>query len=104
MKISFVLDRSTASCFKLAGVKDVYTVESADEAGEKIDELLKDQEMLAILVVDHLFNQIPDLAERAEKRTYPLITSIAGTKGPAPVRTDPLAELIRRKVGIEVKW
>jgi vacuolar-type H+-ATPase subunit F/Vma7 len=104
LKISFVLDRATASCFRLAGVKGVYSVESADEAGQKIDELLKDPEMLAILVVDYLFNQIPDLAERTEKRTYPLITSIAGTKGPVPIRTDPLAELIRRKVGIEVRW
>jgi V/A-type H+-transporting ATPase subunit F len=104
MKIAFVVDRSTAACFKVAGVRDVYSVKTAEEAKEKMDELLKDQDILAILIVDHLFNQISEVAERAEKRTYPLVTSIAGTKGPVAVKTDPLAELIRRKVGIEVKW
>jgi vacuolar-type H+-ATPase subunit F/Vma7 len=104
MKISFVLDRSTASCFKTAGVRNVYAVENADQAREKVNELLKDQEMLAILVVDHLFNQIPDLAERTEKKIYPLIMSIGGTKGLVSIKTDPLADLIRRKVGIEVRW
>jgi vacuolar-type H+-ATPase subunit F/Vma7 len=60
--------------------------------------------MLAILVVDHLFNQIPDVTEMTEKRTYPLVMSITGTKGAVPIKTDPLAEMIRRKVGIEVRW
>ena len=99
-----MLDRSTASCFKTAGVGDVYSAENTDQAREIINELLKNQEMLAILVVDHLFNQIADLAERIGKKTYPLVMSITGTRGPAAVKTDPLAELIRRKVGIEVRW
>jgi vacuolar-type H+-ATPase subunit F/Vma7 len=104
MKISFVLDRSTASCFKSAGIRDVYSVETAEEAREIVVNLLKDREMLAVLVVDHFFNQMPDLSERTQKRTYPLVTSIAGTKGAIEIKIDPLAELIRQKVGIEVKW
>lgn len=104
MKIAFVLDRGTATCFKLAGVKDVYYADNSEEAEERVNELLGDTDLLAIVIVDRIFKQIPAVIERIEKRKYPMVLSIPGTKGPAPIEPDPLAELIRRKVGIEVKW
>ena len=104
MKISFVLDRETAACFKLAGMQEVYVVDSPQEAEEKLAKLQGDSDMLAILIVDHIFRQIPLVIERIEREKYPAVLAIHGTRGAVPIEPDPLAELVRRKVGIEVRW
>jgi vacuolar-type H+-ATPase subunit F/Vma7 len=103
MKIAFILDKSSATCFKLAGIKEVYSANNAEEAEKKVNELLQDPDLLAIVIIDHLFRQIPTTIESIERRRRPILLSIPGTKGPFPIEPDPLAELIRRKVGIEVR-
>jgi vacuolar-type H+-ATPase subunit F/Vma7 len=104
LKIAFVLDRSTATAFKLAGIGEVYSADTAEEAEENVDRLKEDPDMLAIVMSDFLFNQIPATIERIWKEKYPLILSIPSTKGKVAAGPDPLAELIRRKVGIEVRF
>jgi vacuolar-type H+-ATPase subunit F/Vma7 len=104
VKISFVLDRETAACLKLAGMQEVYVVDSPQEAEERLEKLQGDSDVLAILIVDRMFKQIPAAIERIERQKYPAVLAIPSIRGPVPIEPDPLAELVRRKVGIEVRW
>jgi len=103
MKIALVADRSTATCFKLAGLSDVSIVKNAEEAEKGIDELLARGDLAVILATERLVDQVPGLAEKVAERRYPLIVPIPETRGPMVAKTDLIVELIRRKAGIEVK-
>jgi len=103
MKIALVADRSTAACFRLAGLSDVNVVESAEEAGKKVEELLGRNDIGIILITQRLVDQVPGLADKTVDRKYPLIVPIPERRGPAVTKTDLIVELIRRKAGIEVK-
>lgn len=103
MKIALVADRSTASCFKLAGLSDINVVDDAEEAGKRVEELLGRPDVGIILITERLADQVPGLADKTVDRRYPLVLPIPERRGPAVVKTDLIVELIRRKAGIEVK-
>lgn len=101
--IALVADKNTVTCFKLAGLKNVYYVENAEEAEKRIRELSEEPDLAIILVTEHVVNQIYGTIEKIIERRYPLIVPIPSTEGPVKMKTDLIVELIRRKAGIEVK-
>ena len=103
MKIALIAEKNTATCFKLAGLKDVYSVKSAEEAANILTSLLEDSNLAFVLVTERLIDQIRNVAGKIAERKYPMIIPIPDTLGPAEAKTDFVVELIRRKAGIEVK-
>ncbi len=103
MKIALIAEKNTATCFKLAGLKDVYPVSSTEEAANILAGLLEDSNLAFVLVAERLIDQIRHVAGKTAERKYPMIIPIPDTLGPAEARTDFVVELIRRKAGIEVK-
>ena len=101
--IALVADKNTVTCFKLAGLRDVYHMDNAEEAEKCIHELSEKPDLLAILVTERLLDQIYGAIEKIIERKYPLIVPIPDMGGPIKMKTDLMVELIRRKVGIEVK-
>ena len=101
--IALVADKNTATCFKLAGLKDVHSVKDAEEAEKCLHALLEKNDLAIVLVTERIMNQIHDTIEKIMERKSPLIIPIADMKGPTTVKTDLIVELIRRKTGIEVK-
>lgn len=101
--IALVADKNTATCFKLAGLKHVYSVESPEEAEKRIRTLLEKDDPAIILITERLFNQIHSSLENASERRYPVVIPIPDTKGRKMLKIDPIIELVRRKTGIEVK-
>jgi V/A-type H+-transporting ATPase subunit F len=101
--IALVADKNTITCFKLAGLKNVYCVENAEEAEKHIRELSEDPNLAIILVTERVVNQIYGTLEKIIERKYPLIVPIPDTGGSTTMKTDLIVELIRRKAGIEVK-
>jgi V/A-type H+-transporting ATPase subunit F len=102
-EIALVADKNTVTCFKLAGLKNVYCVENAEEAEKCIRELSEEPNLAIILVTERVVNQIYGTLEKIIERKYPLIVPIPNTRGPMTMKTDLIIELIRRKAGIEVK-
>jgi len=96
-------DKNTVTCFKLAGLKDVYSVENAEEAEKCLHALLEKNNLTIVLVTERIMNQIQNTLEIITEHKYPLIIPIADMKGPITVKTDLIVELIRGKTGIEVK-
>ena len=101
--IALVADKNTVTCFKLAGLKDVYSVENAEEAEKCIRELSEKPNLAILLVTERIVNQVYGAIEKITERKYPLIIPVPDTRGPITMKTDLIIELIIRKAGIEVK-
>ena len=101
--IALLVDRHTVTCFKLAGLTNIFSVEDTKEAEKRLLTLLEKDKLRVILVSEHLMNQI-QISEKIGERQYPLIIPIPSLQGPKMLKTDLIAELIKRKTGIEVKF
>jgi V/A-type H+/Na+-transporting ATPase subunit F len=104
MKIAIVADKDTVNCFKLSGLEHAYSVEDTEEAEKRIRELIETHGFAVILTTDNIANSIrATINEITEEREYPLIISIPNVDGSSPLLLDPITELIKRKIGIELK-
>lgn len=101
--IALIADRRTTTSFKLAGLKDVYRVENAEEAEKRIRNLSERSDLKVILVTESVVNQIHDVIQGIAERKYPLVIPIPSAEGSTMMKTDLIVELIKRKAGIEVK-
>ena len=100
--IALLADRHTVTCFKLAGLSNIFSVEDAKEAEKHLLSLLERNDLRIILVSEHLMNQIQIFEKIADQS--PLIIPISDLQGPTVHKTDLIAGLIKRKTGIEVKF
>lgn len=104
MKISVVGDLTTITGFRLAGVKDAYEVEEPSKAVSVLKELLKDENMGLIIISEKIADKLrEDLKRLTEGRFTPLVVEIPDKKGPIEKRVDPIKELVKRAVGVEIK-
>ena len=101
--IGLLADRHTATCFKLAGLSNIFSVDDAKEAEKHLLALLEKDNLRIILVSEHLMNKI-QIFEKITEPQCPLIIPIPDLQGPTTLKTDFIAELIKRKTGIEVKF
>ena len=104
MKIAILADGDTVNCFKLAGLERAYAVKNAEEAEERIRELLETPDFAVLVTTDNVANRVrATINEVTEEQEVPLIISIPSVSGPSPLAVDPINELIKRKTGIELK-
>lgn len=105
MKISVIGDHNTVVGFKLAGVNEGIEVEGAKAALAAIKELLKDKDSGLIIITERLFKPISEEVKRlTEKRLTPLIITIPDSKGFKEERVDVIKGIIKRTIGIEIKY
>jgi V/A-type H+-transporting ATPase subunit F len=105
MKISVVGDFDTITGFRLAGIKDAYEVEEPAEAVETLKKLVKDEEIGLVIITERLADEIRKETEAIfEGRITPLMVEIPDKGGPIEKKVDPIKELIRRAVGVEIKF
>lgn len=103
MKIGVVGDSTTVTGFRLAGVKDAYEVEAGRAAGV-LKELFKDENIGLIIISERIAEQIRrDIDRLTEGKVTPLIVEIPDKKGAIEKKIDPIKELIKRAVGVEIK-
>jgi V/A-type H+-transporting ATPase subunit F len=103
-KIAVVADRDTAVYFRLAGIKDSYSVKDPQEAERKLIEIVQNPEIAVIIITERLAEKIQHIiAKITERRLYPLIISVPNKQGPIPRKIDPIAALIKRTVGVEIR-
>ena len=101
--IALLADRHTVTCFKLAGLSNIFSVEDAKKAEKHLLALLEKNDHRIILVSENLLNKL-QLFEKVVDPQSPLIIPIPDLKGSKTLKTDFIAELIKRKTGIEVKF
>ncbi len=105
MRISLVGDKDTVVGFQLAGIKDSHAVETPEEARAALLEIAKDKDAGLIIITERLADKLrSEIAAITEGKVTPLVVEIPDKSGPIEKRVDPIKELIRRAVGVEVKF
>jgi len=99
MKIAVVGDLDMATGFRLAGLTDVYEVNNNDEALKAL-EGLKDREDIGLIIIsEKLGESIRDRLSKFNK----IVVEVPDKNGPIVREHDPIKELVRKAVGIELK-
>jgi len=105
MKISIIGDHSTAVGFKLAGVNEAIEAENPKDALAALKELMKDKEAGLIIITERLAKPASgEIKRMTEKRVAPLVVAIPDSKGFSEERVDTIKDIIRRAIGIEIKY
>ncbi|HIQ32941.1 MAG TPA: V-type ATP synthase subunit F [Methanothermococcus okinawensis] len=99
MKIGVVGDLHMTVGFRLAGLTDVYQVEDPKEALKIIEELDRREDIGLIIISEKLGDALRDKLSKIE--TY--IVEVPDKEGPIARERDPIGELVRKAVGIELK-
>ncbi len=100
-EIGLLADKHTATCFKLAGLESVFSVDNPNQAEKKLSEIMKTANLRILLVSEQILNKIQLKPETTDQS--PLIIPIPTMKSREAPKVDFMADLIKRKTGIEVK-
>ncbi|WXG45874.1 MAG: V-type ATP synthase subunit F [Candidatus Atabeyarchaeum deiterrae] len=104
MKVAAIADSDTIIGLRLAGVRDSYLVESPQQAEEMLRKVLQDQDVGLIILTEKIADKVRDMInDFTSQRTFPVIVEIPDKRGTEQGRRDPLKDIIRRAVGLEVK-
>ena len=101
-KIAIIADQDTVTGFMLGGIKEGYPVEDLEQADKTIEELVKKEYSILITtekIGDGLREKIDNLTS---ERALPMIIEIPDKTGSIERETDPLRELIKRVIGVEM--
>lgn len=105
MNISVIGDHSTVTGFRLAGVNEGFEVAGGKEALPILKDKFKEKEAGLIIITEKIYGEIEDEIKRlTEKRVTPMIVAIPDSKGFFEERVDPIRELVKKAVGIEIKY
>ncbi|HID47122.1 MAG TPA: V-type ATP synthase subunit F [Methanothermococcus okinawensis] len=99
MKIGVVGDFHMTVGFRLAGLTDVYQVETPEDAIKVIEELDRREDIGLIIISEKLGDTLGDKLSKIN--TY--IVEVPDKDGPIVRERDPIRELVRKAVGIELK-
>jgi len=100
--IAVIADPDTVTGFKLGGVKEGYPVEDIKEAETTFKELFK-QDFSIIITTEKIGDQLRETIDKLTgASTLPMIIEVPDKTGPTERATDPMRELIRRVIGVEM--
>jgi V/A-type H+-transporting ATPase subunit F len=104
MEIGVVGDFDTVTGFRLAGVRGAYEVEEPGAAVKTLKKLMREDVGL-IIITERLADQIRDeIATLTEGKAFPLIVEIQDKQGPIEGKVDPIMALIKKAVGVDIKF
>ena len=100
-KIAVMADPDTVTGFMLGGIKDGFPVENMEEAGDKLKKLVKEYSIIITTEkIGDNFRETIDKMSRAS--ALPMIIEIPDKKGSIERESDPIRELIKRVIGVEM--
>ncbi len=104
MEIGVVGDFDTVTGFRLAGVKAAYEAEEPGAAVESLKKLIK-EDIKVIIITERLADEIRnEITALTEGKAFPLIVEIQDKKGPIEGKVDPIRALIKKAVGVDIKF
>lgn len=105
MKIVSLTNAQTAMGLRLGGLKECHVVDNPEEGGNMLIELSNDPDTGILLVDDAIARLNHKLIDeiRASNKTFPIIVEIqTSTKLEAGEGADPLKDLIKRAIGVDI--
>ena len=103
MKVAVIGDRDTISGFKLAGCVG-YVVNTPQEAREELQRQAAQTDIGLILITERIAEQIRPTFKRITQTFKTPILEIPDKSGPLAEKSEAIDELIRRAVGVEIKY
>jgi vacuolar-type H+-ATPase subunit F/Vma7 len=102
-QIALLADNTTITCFKLAGITNVFPINNQKDAKKILLELLNDKNLKFILITNSLLNEM-QLIDELSDHQYPIIIPIPEVLMEKKLKVDLIGEMIKRKTGIEIKF
>lgn len=105
MDVAVIGDVDTVTGFRLAGVNAAFPVADAEQARAKLQELSQDDTKAIIIITEKLAEAIRDTIDEIEgskRKISPIIVEIPDREGKIEREVDPLRELIKRAIGVEM--
>ena len=100
--IAVIADPDTVTGFKLGGIKSGYPVEDMNEAKTRLEELFK-QDFSIIITTERIGDELRETIDKLTRTsTLPMIIEVPDKTGPSERATDPIGELIKRVIGVEM--
>jgi len=104
VSIALIADVDTVNFFKLGGLDYAFKVIKPGEAKKYLQQLIEKPELSILITTDDIANKNRALInEIIEEHEFPIIISIPTLGGTTQPVTDTITELIKRKIGIELK-
>jgi V/A-type H+-transporting ATPase subunit F len=101
-KIAIMADQDTVTGFMLGGIKEGYPVSNMEEAGKTLEELVKN-DFSIIITTEKIGDEFrATINKLTSERALPMIIEIPDKTGSIERETDPLRELIKRVIGVEM--
>ena len=101
-KIAVMADPDTVTGFMLGGIKEGYPVKNMEEAERKIEELVN-ANFSIIITTEKIGEEIRTTIDKLTgEQALPMIIEIPDKTGPSERATDPMRELIKRVIGVEM--
>jgi V/A-type H+-transporting ATPase subunit F len=101
-KIAIMADQDTVTGFMLGGIKEGYTINNKEEAEQKLQELVK-KEFSIIITTEKIGTEIRSTIDKVTgERALPMIIEVPDKEGSIERESDPLRELIKRVIGVEM--
>ncbi|HHT19079.1 MAG: V-type ATP synthase subunit F [Euryarchaeota archaeon] len=100
-KIAVMADPDTVTGFMLGGIKDGFPVKNMEEAGDKLKELAKEYSI--IITTEKIGDNFRETIEKmSSESALPMIIEIPDKEGSVERESDPIRELIKRVIGVEM--
>ncbi|MDR2830414.1 MAG: V-type ATP synthase subunit F [Methanobrevibacter sp.] len=100
--VAVIGDIDTVTGFKLAGVKKGHIVNNDDEAENALTGLIND-ELSIIIITEKIADSIREhINKKIGSNVLPMIIEIPDKSGSFERESDPMSELIKRVIGVEM--
>ena len=104
MNIALIADVDTVNFFKLGGLDHTFIAKNPGEAEKLLRKLIENPEITILITTDYIANKNRALINKIiEDQEFPIIISIPTLGDISRPITDTITELIKRKIGIELK-
>ena len=104
MNIALIADVDTVNFFKLGGLEHTFDVKNPGEAKKFLQKLTENPEITILITTDYIANKNRAFINKIiEEQEFPIIISIPSLGDNSQPATDTITELIKRKIGIELK-
>ncbi|OPX60791.1 MAG: V-type ATP synthase subunit F [Methanobacterium sp. PtaB.Bin024] len=100
-KIAVMADPDTVTGFMLGGIKEGFPVKNMEEAGETLKKLAKEYSI--IITTEKIGDNFRETIDKiSSESALPMIIEIPDKKGSIDRESDPIRDLIKRVIGVEM--
>jgi len=105
MKVCVIGDANTVTGFRLGGLGECYEVTHRIEALDVFRDLARDAEVGLIIITEKIADEIRDeIPALIRDKVTPVVVEIPDKEGHLETKVDPIRELIKQAVGVEIKY